>query len=154
MIGVADARNPQVMTDFLWFGLKQAWAIIFGALLLAAILPYVNFFTHHYLWDICWVLVTAIFVAYRRTKLVFRPYRRDLWMPLLLGFVLVTFFIWIAENISTFERIWIYPNQQQGWDMVGISKLTAWFLLMQLSFVLIYVLRQFERSSAERNSTP
>jgi uncharacterized membrane protein YoaT (DUF817 family) len=75
-------------------------------------------------------------------------------MPLLLGFVLVAFFIWIAENISTFARIWIYPNQQQGWDMVGISKLTAWFLLMQLSFVLIYVLRQFERSSAERNSTP
>ena len=26
------------MTDFLWFGLKQAWACIFGALLLAAIL--------------------------------------------------------------------------------------------------------------------
>jgi uncharacterized membrane protein YoaT (DUF817 family) len=71
-------------------------------------------------------------------------------MPLVLGFVLVAFFIWIAENISTFATIWIYPNQQKGWDMVGLSKLTAWFLLMQLIFVLIYVLRQFEHNSAGR----
>jgi uncharacterized membrane protein YoaT (DUF817 family) len=116
-----------------------------------AVLSYANFFTHHYLWDIRWGLVTAIFIAYRRTRVIFRPYHRELWMPLLLGFVLVAFFIWIAENISTFARIWLYPNQQQGWDMVGLSKLTAWFLLMQLSFVLIYMLRQFEKSSADRN---
>jgi uncharacterized membrane protein YoaT (DUF817 family) len=115
-----------------------------------AVLSYVNFFTHHYIWDIRWLLVVAIFFAYRKTEVIFRPHRRDLWMPLVLGFVLVAFFIWIAENISTFATIWIYPNQQKGWDMVGLSKLTAWFLLMQLSFVLIYVLRQFEHNSAGR----
>jgi len=113
-----------------------------------AVLSYINFFTHHYVWDIRWVLVTAILVAYGKTRVIFRPYRLDRWMPLLLGFVLVAFFIWIAENISTFARIWIYPSQEQGWEMVGVSKLTAWFLLMQLSFVLIYVLRRIEQRSA------
>ncbi len=110
-----------------------------------AVLSYVNFFTHHYVWDLRWVLLAGIAVAYRRTTVVFRPHLVDRRMPLLLSFVLIAFFIWIAENASTFARIWVYPEQEQGWTMVGLGKLTAWFLLMQLSFVLIYVLRQFER---------
>lgn len=115
-----------------------------------ALLSYVNFFTHHYVLDIRWLLVALIIAAYARTRVIFRPYRRDRWMPLLLGFFLVSFFIWIAENISTFARVWIYPGQEQQWSMVGLSKLTAWFLLMQLSFVLIYVLRKLEHSPEDR----
>lgn len=110
-----------------------------------AVLSYVNFFTHHYIWDIRWLLVMAIFIAYRKTTVTFRPHRIDRQMPLLLGFVLVAFFVWLAENISTFSRIWIYPGQEHSWSIVGLSKLTAWFLLMQLSFVLIYVLRRIEQ---------
>ena len=112
-----------------------------------AVLSYVNFFTHHYVWDIRWVLVAGIFVAYRRTMVVFRPYRVDRRMPLLLSFVLIASFIWVAEHASTFARIWVYPDQKDGWKPVGAAKLPAWFLLMQLSFVLIYVLRLIERGS-------
>lgn len=110
-----------------------------------AVLSYVNFFTHHYVWDVRWVLIAAIVVAYRRTTVIFRPYRGDRRMPLLVSFLLIAFFIWIAENASTFARIWVYPNQERDWQMVGLAKLTAWFLLMQLSIVLIYVLRSIEQ---------
>lgn len=63
-----------------------------------------------------------------------KVYRR---MPLLLGFGLVSLFIWIAENIATFTRVWIYPSQSDAWHLVPLTKLVAWFLLMMLSFVLV-----------------
>ena len=38
---------------------------------------------------------------------VWRVHRR---MPLLVGFVLVALFIWIAENVGTFTAAWMYPT--------------------------------------------
>ena len=32
-------------------------------------------------------------------------------MPLLLGFFLVSLFIWLAENIGSFSAVWLYPHQ-------------------------------------------
>jgi uncharacterized membrane protein YoaT (DUF817 family) len=32
-------------------------------------------------------------------------------MPLLLGLVLIGFFVWLAENLGTFFGVWRYPNQ-------------------------------------------
>jgi len=58
-------------------------------------------------------------------------------MPLMLGFFLVALFIWFAENISTFYSVWVYPNQRHGWTLVSWSKLTSWWLLMMISFVLV-----------------
>ncbi len=58
-------------------------------------------------------------------------------MPLLLGWFLVALFIWLAENIATFANIWIYPNQHEEWKMVSLAKLSSWYLLMLLSFVLV-----------------
>ncbi len=65
-------------------------------------------------------------------------------MNLLLGFLLVAGFIYLAENLGTLSRAWQYPNQRDGWTPVHHSKLTAWYLLMQLSFILVYALRQLE----------
>ena len=56
---------------------------------------------------------------------------------MLLGFVLVSLFIWFAENIGTFTNTWIYPHQSDGWHLVPLSKMGAWYLLMLLSFVLV-----------------
>jgi uncharacterized membrane protein YoaT (DUF817 family) len=58
-------------------------------------------------------------------------------MPFLLGFTLIALFIWLAENIGTFTRTWLYPNQMQGWELVSISKLGAWFLLTIMSYVMV-----------------
>ncbi len=63
-----------------------------------------------------------------------RAYRR---MPLLLGLVLVTLFIWLAENAGTYARAWVYPNQDHGWAPVGPGKLGAWYLLVLVSYTLV-----------------
>jgi uncharacterized membrane protein YoaT (DUF817 family) len=109
-----------------------------------AVVAYANFFTHHYLYDIRWPLMIAGAFAFRKTLIHFTPKNRELRMPLLLGFCLVTFFIYLAENLGTLARAWQYPGQESGWKPVHFSKFTAWYLLMQLSFILIYTLRQLE----------
>lgn len=114
---------------------------IAGAIAVAA---YLNFFTHHVWVDLRWAIVAAGVIAFRKTKVHFRPKEREYAMPLLAGFVLVAFFLWIAENLGTFARAWRYPDQRGEWRMVSFSKFTAWYLLMQLSFVLIYALRRVE----------
>lgn len=108
---------------------------IFTYILAAAI--YLNFFTHHFIPDIRGVLFIVAGVLFGRTRVYFRPWRRDRHMSLLLGFCLVTLFIWFAENIGTFGTIWLYPQQRNGWHMVGFTKIGSWFLLMLISFILV-----------------
>lgn len=109
-----------------------------------ALLAYANFFTHHYLPDIRWLLIAAGVIAFARTKIHFTPKSLDLSMSLLLGFCLVAFFLYLAENLATVGRAWQYPDQKYGWKPVHFSKFTAWYLLMQLSFILVYSLRRLE----------
>ena len=104
-------------------------------LLCAAI--YVNFFSHHFLPDVRLVLFAATALLYWRTFVHYRVFRFRHRMPLLVGFLLVALFIWIAENIATFSRAWLYPGQLDGWTMVSIAKLGSWYLLMIISFVLV-----------------
>lgn len=104
-------------------------------LLAAAI--YVNFYAHHWLPDVRWVLFVATVLIFRRTRVYFRNWRDYRWMPLLVGFGLVAVFIWFAENIGTFANAWNYPGQEDGWKMVSVTKLGSWYLLMLISFVLV-----------------
>ena len=103
---------------------------------IVALLIYLNFFTHHYIWDFRWVLVGLVFIVWWKSWLCFRPALRYLRMPVTAGFGLTAFFIWIAENIGTFGHIWLYPGQTV-WQPVGLSKLVSWFLLMIVSCVLV-----------------
>jgi uncharacterized membrane protein YoaT (DUF817 family) len=98
---------------------------------------YLNFFSHHYIPDLRWGLLAAAFLLYGRTVVHFKVTDRYLRMPLMLGFFLVALFIWFAENVSTFYSVWVYPNQRHGWTFVSWSKLTSWWLLMMISFVLV-----------------
>ena len=102
-----------------------------------AALIYINFFTHHFIWDLRWALFVAIAWYYRGCWVHFKVLTVHRRMPLLLGFVLVALFIWFAENLATWARIWLYPSQAQGWVMVPLAKMGSWFLLMILSFVLV-----------------
>ncbi|MCY7743864.1 DUF817 domain-containing protein, partial [Bacillus licheniformis] len=47
---------------------------------------------------------------------------------LALSFVLIGFFIWIAENIATFFGAWTYPNQTSTWSLVHVGKVSSWLL--------------------------
>lgn len=118
--------------DFRYSHYPPQWATW---LLAAAI--YVNFFAHHWTFDIRWLLFAATAGLFWRTRIHFRNWREHRWMPLLLGFGLVALFIWFAENIGTFARAWSYPGQETGWEMVGLAKLGSWYLLMLISFVLV-----------------
>jgi len=86
-----------------------------------AILIYINFFTHHYIFDIRIALFLLAALLFGKTRIYFTPYKTTYWMPLLLGFFLVSFFIWLAENVGTFGAIWIYPTQQKLWHMVSFN---------------------------------
>jgi len=110
----------------------RRWAT---AVLAAAI--YVNFFTHHYIADARWVLLAAVVVIFGKCVMHFRVFRRRFRMPLVLAFLLVALFIWIAENIATWSGAWLYPSQVDGWHMVPLDKLVSWFLLMIISVVLV-----------------
>lgn len=70
-------------------------------------------------------------------------------MPVLLGFLLVSLFIWFAENIGTFAHAWTYPSQRDGWHMVPITKLGSWYLLMIISVVLVSLINHGKNTSAD-----
>jgi uncharacterized membrane protein YoaT (DUF817 family) len=115
---------------------------------LLAILAYANFFTHHYLPDIRWGLYAFSVVLFGRAWFQFTPDRKPRRMPMLLGFLLVSLFIWIAENVGTFTSAWVYPSQQAGWSLVPIGKMGSWYLLMMLSFVLVTLVHRPERAAS------
>ncbi|MFC3195827.1 DUF817 domain-containing protein [Marinicella sediminis] len=103
---------------------------------------YINFFTHHFIWDFRWVLLAITGLLFFRTTIHFRVISAYRQMPLLLGWFLVAMFIWLAENIATFTHVWIYPNQTGQWEMVSLTKLSSWYLLMLLSFVLVSLINR------------
>lgn len=105
-----------IIKEFVLFGVKQAYACMFGGFLL----------------------------LFWRTQVYFRVHRDYRAMPLLLGWFLVALFIWLAENIATYVNIWIYPNQMQDWSPVSLAKLSSWYLLMLLSFVLVTTINRVE----------
>lgn len=101
---------------------------------------YMNFFTHHYMFDLRWPLVITTVVLFGRSNIYFRMDKTHRNMPLVIGCFLVALFIWFAENISTYARIWVYPSQTAEWSVVPFDKLIAWYLLMFLSFVLVTII--------------
>jgi uncharacterized membrane protein YoaT (DUF817 family) len=99
---------------------------------------YANFFTDHYGFDLRLVLFAAAALLFFRTTIHFKVWHADRSMPLLLGLVLVSLFVWLSENIGTYTRTWLYPSQQQhGWSMVSPGKLGSWFLLLIISYTLV-----------------
>ena len=111
---------------------------------LLAVLVYVNFFAHHWLPDIRIALFAMMIFLFTRTRAHFTVWREERWMPLLVGWLLVALFIWLAENLGTFARAWSYPDQANGWAMVSPAKLGAWYLLMYISFVLVALLHRLQ----------
>ena len=107
------------------------------ALMVLSAAIYANFFADHWGVDLRFFLLAMAALLFRRTTIYFRVWTAYRRMPLLLGFCLVTLFIWFGENIGTAGRAWLYPNQVSGWAMVSPAKLTSWFLLMLISYTLV-----------------
>jgi len=103
---------------------------------------YINFFTHHFIYDFRYILFGLIGIFYLRTQVYFIVYQKERRMPMLLAFVLIAFFLWLAENAGTYGNMWQYPNQAEVWQWVSFEKMGAWFLLMIVSFVLVSLHQQ------------
>lgn len=138
--------------------IAQAWRLLklelheyppYWATVLLCILIYVNFFTNFFLPDFRLLLIPAVFLLFARTSVTFMPRARRYSMPLALGFCLTAFFIWIAENISTFWGAWQYPNQVHVWDVVSTNKITSWFLMVIISFIIVAYLKHYKDSTPE-----
>jgi uncharacterized membrane protein YoaT (DUF817 family) len=114
-----------------------AWATF---LLAAAV--YVNFFAHHFIPDGRWLLFGLTALLFGRCTVHYRVFRGRHRMHLLLGWFLVALFIWIAENIATLSRAWLYPDQLDGWVPVSPTKLGSWYLLMIVSFMLVTIVHR------------
>lgn len=110
---------------------------------------YLNFFTHHYWVDIRWWLSAMVLIVFWQTWVEFQVGRYRYRMPLALSFVLIGFFIWVAENIATFFGAWEYPNQTQVWRLVHVSKVSSWLLLVIVSFLIVAVLKQVKKHRPE-----
>ncbi|PPC90318.1 MAG: hypothetical protein CTY34_08255 [Methylobacter sp.] len=110
-----------------------------------ALLIYANFFTHHYIGDYRWYIAACVLGLYARTTVIFRPLDRYRKMPLLVSFLLIGFFIWLAENISTFFGIWKYPNQLGAWSAVHVGKWSSWSLLIIMTFTIVANLKYIKQ---------
>jgi uncharacterized membrane protein YoaT (DUF817 family) len=105
---------------------------------------YANFFTHHYVGDYRWYITAFTLGLYARTTVIYRPLDKDRRMPLLLTFVLIGFFIWLAENISTLFGVWRYPNQIGAWAVVHLGKWSSWSLLVIMTFAIVAHLKHIK----------
>jgi uncharacterized membrane protein YoaT (DUF817 family) len=130
-IGSYIARSWRLF-DFRFTHHPPLWAVHVLALAI-----YVNFFAHHYIFDLRIVLFAATVLLFGRTWIYYRIHHRYRRMPLLAGLFLVALFIWIAENLGTFTRTWLYPHQMAGWSAVSLGKLGSWFLLLIISYALV-----------------
>lgn len=111
---------------------------------------YANFFTEHFIADLRFILMPLVFIIFWRAKVQYTVDRHTCTMPLALSFLLIGFFVWFAENISTFLNAWQYPYQADKWCMVHSSKISSWFLLVIISFIVVAQLKHVKEKRAEK----
>jgi len=107
---------------------------------LLAIGIYLNFFTHHYIHDMRYVLLLATCLIFWKTKIRLQIYKKNRTFSFVGVGLIVTTLIWFAENIATYYKVWLYPNQVEVWQMVSYGKYSSWFLLLVMSFVIVKTL--------------
>ncbi len=107
---------------------------------------YVNFFAHHFMPDLRWLLFAATIALYARTRVWFRVADHRRWMPLPVAAVLSSLALWVAENIGTATGTWLYSGQTTR--LVSFAKLGSWYLLLYVAFVTVTVV---SRSTLRRS---
>lgn len=127
------------------------WPKPFFAVSISALI-YLNFFTHHFSYDVRWFLKALLVIIFFRTFVTFRVNEKIYKMPMILSFLLIGFFIWIAENITTFLGAWQYPNQEATWSIVHIGKISSWFLLVIISVIIVAQLKRVKSGTTKNTA--
>lgn len=115
---------------------------------------YLNFFTDHYGLDGRLLLFGWAALLFALATVHFKVWRVHRSMPLLLGLILVSLFVWLSENVGTFTRVWLYPQQAHGWTMVSPAKLGSWFLLLIISYTLVSLIIRPREMGLGRSAAP
>lgn len=119
---------------------------------------YLNFFLNRYFADIRWPIGALVLGIYLRCRVSFTTLpsvRRS--MPMPVAFMAIGFFVWVAEHLCTFLKVWQYPDQTEGWTWVSIGKWSSWTLLTVVSVSIATewmrrtTARQMESGSAGNN---
>ncbi len=116
-----------------------------------AVIIYANFFTEHFIPDIRLILMPLVFIIFWQSKVQYVVANQKRQMPLAVSFVLIGLFVWFAENISTFLNAWQYPYQTERWCMVHSSKISSWFLLVIISFIVVAQLKHVKARLKNEN---
>ena len=106
-----------------------------------AIAAYINFFSHHFIWDMRVLLFLGTILLYSQTRIWFRIGVSWFWMPLPVAAFLSSLFLWIAENIGTITGTWIYAGQSRL-DMVRLDKVGSWYLLLYVAFATVTLVKR------------
>jgi uncharacterized membrane protein YoaT (DUF817 family) len=109
---------------------------------------YLNFFTNAFIPDLRWYIVAILIIVFWKTKFTFRLNDRVYFIPAIVSFLIVGFFIWMGENFATFYGAWKYAYQHAGWKMVTWHKISSWSLLVIVSIIIVGELKKLkERKS-------
>ena len=146
-----SAVGSYIVRSFKVFDLKFSGYPSTVFTLLISISIYLNFFSHHYMIDLRWPIIALILFYFHPTKIHYRTLKAYHRMSLVFGWFLVALFIWLAENVATFTNIWLYPNQTNGWQPVSFGKMSSWFLLIALSFILVSFIHKTSIRSTIKN---
>jgi uncharacterized membrane protein YoaT (DUF817 family) len=156
--GIFKIMNVPLYSGFMYSAIgsyiSQSWKIMklevtnYSNYLLSValcLLIYINFFTNHFMYDFRIFLIIAVFYFFRKTYVHFTVTEKRRKMHLNVALLLIAFFIWIAENISTYLGAWKYPDQIHAWKVVSTQKVTSWFLMVIISFILVAYLKHFKK---------
>ena len=70
-------------------------------------------------------------------------------MPVIVSFLLIGFFIWLAENMATKLGAWKYAYQHKTWAIVDCQKISSWAFLVIVRFIIIAELKVFKKQTVQ-----
>lgn len=105
---------------------------------------YGNFYSNAYIQDARLLIIPILVYMFRHTWVRYTTNGQNRRMPMVLSFILIAFFIWIAENVATFLGAWKYPHQGQDWSMVRLNIMSSWFLLVIVSIIIVALFKSKE----------
>ncbi len=129
------ARLPHAVTEFIMFGLKQAWACLFGGLLLAGII------ISKRIWQPDWPIdrYDGLFLYALILQILFLLFKLE---SLREARVILLFHL-IGTAMEIFKisaGSWAYAGARNA-EFVSFAKMGSWYLLLYVSFgtvTLIY----------------
>ena len=130
-VGSYVARATRIF-DMKFAPYPPIWiTFIFGALC------YINFFAHHFTYDIRVGLFIGSVVIFGRTRVWFFAGKRARWMPMPLAAFCCGLVLWVAEFIgTTVTATWVYAGQAR-WETVSFAKMGSWYLLLYVAFITV-----------------